>query len=455
MQRIIRRSTVRASLALAALAGIATTASTALADDCCRWELKVTRKAALSNEFEVQIWAHIPDDAFAIAAGGLDLLADNITWTTFDLVGPLSGAPLSWRGWPQPGGEIRDILGGQLHFPPEGIIADQSNPMLMWEGEFVAEGDGYRTLRTRTQRFDHYIAPDSSISVACDVVREDVRTIFVGPIPFGSVLASPLEGTRGQVRRGTLFLEPETPSAEPFGTALAVEDATWAPGTSFFHSLFLGDLPSGARADLLWFPRWECAPWFGQSIAISMTKSEIIGEPIKYEIVPDFRSVGVPRVPLTLKLGDRVVAEPILGSEQAISLFNPCTSLTWCYVLNEFDQLVLALKCESPFDIEVGGLRHTVDLIELDPQQGPGAAGGMDRVEIQVEGAPSLTVSGAGFLGGCRVDCDGDGDLTLFDFLCFQNLFVSGDLAADFDGDGRLTIFDFLLFQNEFLAGCP
>jgi subtilisin family serine protease len=54
----------------------------------------------------------------------------------------------------------------------------------------------------------------------------------------------------------------------------------------------------------------------------------------------------------------------------------------------------------------------------------------------------------------CRADLDGDGDLTLFDFLVFQNRFDAGDVAADFDGDGELTIFDFLAFQNEFDAGC-
>jgi hypothetical protein len=53
-----------------------------------------------------------------------------------------------------------------------------------------------------------------------------------------------------------------------------------------------------------------------------------------------------------------------------------------------------------------------------------------------------------------RPDLDGDGDLTLFDFLVFQNRFDAGDVAADFDGDGELTIFDFLAFQNEFDAGC-
>jgi hypothetical protein len=55
----------------------------------------------------------------------------------------------------------------------------------------------------------------------------------------------------------------------------------------------------------------------------------------------------------------------------------------------------------------------------------------------------------------CRADLDGDGELTIFDFLAFQNLFDAGDPIADFDGDGALTIFDFLAFQNAFDAGCP
>jgi len=55
----------------------------------------------------------------------------------------------------------------------------------------------------------------------------------------------------------------------------------------------------------------------------------------------------------------------------------------------------------------------------------------------------------------CPADLDGDGELTLFDFLQFQNLFDAGDLTADFDGDGELTLFDFLAFQNQFDAGCP
>lgn len=54
----------------------------------------------------------------------------------------------------------------------------------------------------------------------------------------------------------------------------------------------------------------------------------------------------------------------------------------------------------------------------------------------------------------CPADCDGDGSLSLFDFLCFQNLFAAGDPGADCDGDGSLSLFDFLCFQNAFAAGC-
>jgi hypothetical protein len=55
----------------------------------------------------------------------------------------------------------------------------------------------------------------------------------------------------------------------------------------------------------------------------------------------------------------------------------------------------------------------------------------------------------------CQADIDGDGELTFFDFLAFQELFVAGDLAADFSFDGRLDFFDFLEFQSQFAIECP
>jgi len=55
----------------------------------------------------------------------------------------------------------------------------------------------------------------------------------------------------------------------------------------------------------------------------------------------------------------------------------------------------------------------------------------------------------------CGADCDGDGSLTIFDYLCFQNAFNAGDPDADCDGDGEVTAADFACFQSRFMSGCP
>jgi len=47
-------------------------------------------------------------------------------------------------------------------------------------------------------------------------------------------------------------------------------------------------------------------------------------------------------------------------------------------------------------------------------------------------------------------DLDGNGVRDIFDFLTFQDLFLTGDLIADFDGNCSLDIFDFLAFQDAF-----
>ncbi|MFI4915789.1 MAG: 5'-nucleotidase C-terminal domain-containing protein [Phycisphaerales bacterium JB060] len=54
----------------------------------------------------------------------------------------------------------------------------------------------------------------------------------------------------------------------------------------------------------------------------------------------------------------------------------------------------------------------------------------------------------------CYADFDLDGELTVFDFIAFQNAFDAGDTSADCNRDGGLDLFDFLCFQNGFTAGC-
>jgi len=55
---------------------------------------------------------------------------------------------------------------------------------------------------------------------------------------------------------------------------------------------------------------------------------------------------------------------------------------------------------------------------------------------------------------GCSADVNDDGELNIFDFIAFQQLFTSNDPAADCDNDGTLTVFDFICFQDVFIEGC-
>ena len=57
---------------------------------------------------------------------------------------------------------------------------------------------------------------------------------------------------------------------------------------------------------------------------------------------------------------------------------------------------------------------------------------------------------------GCYADCDGNGSLDIFDFLCFQSSFVAGEpYVCDCDPDPACDIFDFLCFQTAFVVRCP
>ena len=103
-------------------------------------------------------------------------------------------------------------------------------------------------------------------------------------------------------------------------------------------------------------------------------------------------------------------------------------------------------------DIENEDLLTLVFVDDIDPNVSATYRG---QEPFEGREGPKLFITAEGdTTGGCRADLDGDGVLTIFDFLQFQNLFDAGDLTADFDGDGSLTIFDFLAFQNEFDLGC-
>jgi hypothetical protein len=54
----------------------------------------------------------------------------------------------------------------------------------------------------------------------------------------------------------------------------------------------------------------------------------------------------------------------------------------------------------------------------------------------------------------CPADCNEDGALNIFDFLCFSGLVTSEDPRADCNNDGAINIFDFLCFRGLVTQGC-
>jgi hypothetical protein len=70
-------------------------------------------------------------------------------------------------------------------------------------------------------------------------------------------------------------------------------------------------------------------------------------------------------------------------------------------------------------------------------------AGGLEVGNIARWGCPT-----------CYADCNTDGSLDFFDFVCFINLFNTADPRADCDDSGGLDLFDFLCFVNAFNQGC-
>ena len=84
--------------------------------------------------------------------------------------------------------------------------------------------------------------------------------------------------------------------------------------------------------------------------------------------------------------------------------------------------------------------------------------------EVVQDGNPETPVVDVDYglvvLGGvedsdCYPDCNGDGQLTVADFGCFQTEFVAGNMYADCNADGQLTAADFGCFQTSFVTGCP
>jgi hypothetical protein len=103
-------------------------------------------------------------------------------------------------------------------------------------------------------------------------------------------------------------------------------------------------------------------------------------------------------------------------------------------------------------DAAGGGLNEHI--ITIEPPPGPGPLEADLIITSNAPDDPMRLIRMRAQVALCRADVDGDGALTFFDFLAFQELFVAGAPRADFSGDGVLDFYDFLAFQEAFAAGC-
>ena len=55
----------------------------------------------------------------------------------------------------------------------------------------------------------------------------------------------------------------------------------------------------------------------------------------------------------------------------------------------------------------------------------------------------------------CAADANGDGELSVLDFVAFQQLWQAGDPGADCDTNAEFNVLDFVCFQQLFVKGCP
>ena len=105
--------------------------------------------------------------------------------------------------------------------------------------------------------------------------------------------------------------------------------------------------------------------------------------------------------------------------------------------------------------LEARGLaRQIPDFFGISHISPDGSTLAMAYVEGDDERYVSAIITNFSLPTNCPPDIDLNEKLDTFDFMAFINRFNSGDPRADLDGDGVLTIGDFLAYQAAFDAGC-
>ncbi|GIW73742.1 MAG: hypothetical protein KatS3mg103_0264 [Phycisphaerales bacterium] len=147
----------------------------------------------------------------------------------------------------------------------------------------------------------------------------------------------------------------------------------------------------------------------------------------------------MPASPLAIGRTSSVApGQPVPAESVFVLEVDPCAAGAQAFFDASFDAGRLNFTVTSLHDAEMGSTAYPAFFTKENPLSP--VLGYAPRLELTV-------------IAYDDADLNGDGELTLFDFLAFQNAFDAGDSLADFDGNCTLDLFDFLAFQNAFDAG--
>ena len=402
---------------------------------------------------DVEVYGYFPATGFALASVDFDLHASGPAWLSASS-GIIAGP---------------SVLGGffeQAHDPASGVLADPANPMLIWRGEFrpSAPGPAFLAMSASANQFLYYPSDLTSSPASVDDPKPGRAWLMVDPIMIAGVGAvAPGEGTGIDVLPdGTLVAEPREqevlialllPAVQKAREAARRTRMTTEPRTSSSQIQVVRE-QDPASGDVVPI----------DTIAMNYTRVDSG----LYEVeVETTLGLAYSLKCLIAESGDLICADVV---DNPIFFGRVPSCLRFTIETDDVtggDEIVLSTCDDEPLFVEIPGVYRGMTRGPVtfrlgpaptsDPTPRPTTFVGITGQSVQMAGLPSGPegLVAIEFETPCRADFDGDGALTLFDFLAFQNAFDTGLRSADFNEDGQLNIFDFLAFQNAFDAGCP